>query len=216
MLYVSTLFHAYNTDQRILDTFELSEQLGINSILTSPPSLKYVEMYNKQRGGKLQAIVYINPLEDPAEAKLEVDQAIDKGACAISTHGGVTDKLVRDGKLEPLAQTLELIKGHGVPAGLGGHSLEVPKAAEEHGLGAEFYHKTFHHDRYWSATPEESRKEWCWYLPPSGDHDEYHDNMFCLNSDETAAFMATVKKPWIAFKVLAAGAIRPKHGFLMP
>jgi len=110
---------------------------------------------------------------------------------------------------------LELVKRHGVPAGLGGHSLEVPKAAEKNGLGAEFYHKTFHHDRYWSATPEDSRKEWCWYLPPPDepDHDAYHDNMFCLNSEETASFMATVNKPWIAFKVLAAGAIRPKQGF---
>jgi hypothetical protein len=25
--------------------------------------------------------------------------------------------------------------------------------------------------------------------------------------------MATVKRPWIAYKVLAAGAIRPKEGF---
>ena len=86
-------------------------------------------------------------------------------------------------------------------------------AAEKNGLGAEFYHKTFHHDRYWSATPEDSRQEWCWYKPQSSDHDEYHDNMFCLDSEATAAFMATVKKPWIAFKVLAAGAIKPQQGF---
>ncbi len=213
LLYVSHLFKQYNTDEKILDTFELAEQLGVNSILTSPPSLKYVEMFNQQRGGHLKAIVYIRPHKDLQAAQEEVNRAIDQGACAISTHGAESDKMVRDGDLDPLAKTLDLIKQHGVPAGVGGHSLETPMAVEKHDLGAEFYHKTFHHDRYWSATPEDSREEWCWYQPLSGDHDQYNDNMFCLDSEATAAFMATVNKPWIAFKVLAAGAIKPAQGF---
>jgi hypothetical protein len=37
--------------------------------------------------------------------------------------------------------------------------------------------------------------------------------MWCTQPEETAQFMATVKKPWIAFKVLAAGAIHPRDGF---
>ena len=37
--------------------------------------------------------------------------------------------------------------------------------------------------------------------------------MWCIDPQKTIAFMATVKKPWIAFKVLAAGAIHPRHGF---
>jgi hypothetical protein len=64
--------------------------------------------------------------------------------------------------------------------------------------------KTFHDDNYWSATPKAERP--ARGLPP-------HDNMWCINAQETAAFMATVKKPWIAFKVLAAGAIHPREGF---
>ena len=35
--------------------------------------------------------------------------------------------------------------------------------------------------------------------------------MWCLNPKETIAFMKTVNKPWIAFKVLAAGAIYPRQ-----
>ncbi|MCX8107582.1 MAG: hypothetical protein N3G20_02125, partial [Verrucomicrobiae bacterium] len=34
-----------------------------------------------------------------------------------------------------------------------------------------------------------------------------------LDPDRTIAFMQEVEKPWIAFKVLAAGAIRPESGF---
>ena len=37
--------------------------------------------------------------------------------------------------------------------------------------------------------------------------------MWCTRPEETAEFMKTVTKPWIAFKVLAAGAIHPREGF---
>ncbi len=33
------------------------------------------------------------------------------------------------------------------------------------------------------------------------------------NPEELAAFMENVKKPWIAFKVMAAGSIRPRMAF---
>jgi len=36
--------------------------------------------------------------------------------------------------------------------------------------------------------------------------------MFCHKHEQTIAFMEEVKVPWIAFKVLAAGAIDTKEG----
>ena len=39
-----------------------------------------------------------------------------------------------------------------------------------------------------------------------------HDNMFCHDHEQTVAFMQDVRVPWIAFKVLAAGAIPPEDG----
>ena len=213
LLYVSQLFKRYNTEERIFDTFALAEQCGVNAILTNPVALDHVVKYNQQRKGKLKPIVYVRPYPDAKQTKEEVSTVVDKGASAITTHGNVTDQWVRRGELEPIGRALDIIKQHGVPAGLGCHSLETPKASEKNSLGAEFYHKTFHIDRYWSATPEDSRKEWCWYEPTTGGHDDYNDNMFCLNAEETAEFMAGVKKPWIAFKVLAAGAIHPRVGF---
>ena len=70
-----------------------------------------------------------------------------------------------------------------------------------------------HSDRYWSATPEEYREDFCWEMPMASDRTGYHDNMFCLNPQETIDYMAKVKRPWVAFKVLAAGAIHPRDGF---
>ena len=37
--------------------------------------------------------------------------------------------------------------------------------------------------------------------------------MWCNNPEETVAFMEKVEKPWIAFKVMAAGAIPPRMAF---
>ena len=47
----------------------------------------------------------------------------------------------------------------------------------------------------------------------SPNYAEYHDNMFCHDPEKTAAFMQDVKVPWIAFKVMAAGAIPPEEAF---
>ena len=40
-----------------------------------------------------------------------------------------------------------------------------------------------------------------------------HDSVWAETPDDTVAFMRTVNKPWIAFKVLGAGAIHPREGF---
>ena len=40
-----------------------------------------------------------------------------------------------------------------------------------------------------------------------------YKNVFCENTQETIAFMESLPQPWIAFKILAAGAIEPQSGF---
>lgn len=45
------------------------------------------------------------------------------------------------------------------------------------------------------------------------DHNKFHDNIFCLYPDRTAEFVNNSKIPVMGFKVLAAGALRPKDGF---
>ena len=49
-----------------------------------------------------------------------------------------------------------------------------------------------------------------WSEQPDSPH---HDNMFCFQPQETIDFMNSLDEPWIAFKVLAAGAIQPQDGF---
>ncbi len=212
LMYVSNLLRAYNTREKVFDTLALGERSGITMIQIDPACMEVVEAYRKA-GGKLQVMVCIHPDTDESKVREEVHGLVDRGAVALYTHGEVSDRCTRGNDLKTLGRAIEIIKEAGVPAGIGSHSLETTIAAEHHGLGADYYVKTFHPDTYWSATPKEKREEWCWYGPRSLDHDGYHDNIFCLDPERTADFMRSVNKPWFAFKVMAAGALRPEIGF---
>ena len=99
---------------------------------------------------------------------------------------------------------MEIIKKNGLIAGCAAHSIEVPMALEKAGVEIDFYMKTLHKGDYWSATPKEVKPPFG--LPP-------YDNMWSIAPEKTIEFMKTCKKPWIAYKVLAAGAIHPRVGF---
>jgi hypothetical protein len=120
---------------------------------------------------------------------------------------------VRDGKVDELGKLIDYIRSKGYPAGLGAHAVQALIACDEAGIEPDFYVKTLHHDKYWSAHPVENRIPFSVDTEKSDDHDKFHDNMFCLFPDKTIDFMKNKKKPWIAFKVLAGGAIHPNEGF---
>jgi hypothetical protein len=213
LMYVSSLLRAYHTGPKVFETLRLAERSGVTMIQVDPACFGMIERYRKGHGGTIQAMVCVHPDADAAKTRDEIQGLVGRGAEALYTHGEVTDRLVRAGDLKTLGRAVELIKAAGVPAGVGSHSLETPIASEAHGLEPDYYVKTFHPDGYWSATPKGRREEWCWYNPRGGDHDSYNDNMFCIDPERTEAFMRSVARPWVAFKVMAAGAIRPEVGF---
>ena len=87
--------------------------------------------------------------------------------------------------------------------------MQVPKFCEKEQVPCDFYVKTLHSDNYPSATPKALRKDFMW----QNNDPVFYDNMWCIDPEETIAFMKSVTKPWIAFKVLAAGAIYPRDAF---
>jgi hypothetical protein len=148
--------------------------------------------------------------------KPQIETAIAKGADSLFLHGGYCDRLIQaaqPGSVEVVGRAIEFIRKQGFTAGLGSHALEVPQACDQGGVQPDYYFKTFHHDQYWSATPKDRRKRFCVDGPRYLDHNEFHDNIFCIDPEPTAEYMLDKKVPWIAFKVLAGGAIPPKSGF---
>ncbi len=152
-------------------------------------------------------IAQVHPKVDDLTSNIK--RAIDKGAVGAYVHGGLGDKWVKNGRVDLLGKCVSFIKENGVIAGIGGHSIEVPIACEKAGIEVDFYMKTLHHGNYWSATPKENRVKWS--VDSFGPDD--HDNIWSLFPEQTIEFMRNVDKPWIAYKVLAAGAIHPREGF---
>jgi hypothetical protein len=226
LLFVRNIAAAYLTERKQHDTLQMIEEAGVNAIVIDLMQQDILNKYRKERGGKIQAIVSVREdwgdWETPHLDKLmaQTMRIIDKGADLLYLHGSYCDRVVqaamekgRTGNLEVLGKALDLIRGQGYSAGLGAHALEVLKEGKKQGIKPDFYVKTFHHDRYWSATPKERRKPFCVDGPPSLDHNEFHDNIFCLDAEGTSEFMQGETVPWIGFKVLAAGAIKPESGF---
>ena len=212
LMYASSLFKAYNTEAKVFETLELAQACGVNTIQLDPACWDAVTKYNQGRSEKLQTMVCVPVIADKAKMDEAIKRQIDLGATLLYSHGGSTDNhMMSGGSIDAIAQLVDLIKAQGVPAGVGGHSLNMPIACEENNVDADYYVKTFHMDRYWSATPDDNRKEYDWMRGNASDHNANNDAMWCNNPEETAAFMETVEKPWVAFKVMAAGAIQPRH-----
>jgi len=196
LIYVSSLLRSYFTDEKVMETFELCEEVGINTAILrlDEHCIRIINNYWNNRGGKLQWVAQIKmTTTDPTgEAKM----AIDNGACGAFVHGGVADNYVANGRPDLLGKAVDFIKQNGAIAGVGGHSTATTVACEKAGLDVDFYMKTLHSHNYWSA-----------------DRQPDHDNIWSKTPEETAEFMKKVEKPWIAYKVMAAGAIHPRDGF---
>ncbi len=205
LLYLRELFKAYSTHDRIMDTLESAEQKGINTIITA--SSGYLNRYRRERGGRIQWIAQIHPREDDLTS--DISRAVDNGAVGAYVQGGIGDSFVKGRNVDLLAKAVEFIRKNGLLAGVGGHSAQVPIAVEKAQIKPDFYMKTLHRGDYWSATPKEERVD---FNVDSGSPYD-HDNIWSITPEKTIECMETVDRLWIAFRVLADGAIHPREGF---
>jgi hypothetical protein len=205
LLYLRDLFKAYATEERIMQTLQLAEESGVNAMISGASA--HLNKYRKERGGRIQWIAQVHP--KTTDVTTNIKHAIDQGAVGAYVQGGVGDSFVKGRRVDLLGEAVDFIKSNGLIAGIGGHSIEVPMAVEEAGIKPDFYMKTLHHENYWSATPREYRVDF--NVDSGSAHD--HDNIWSIAPEKAIDFMRNVSTPWIAFKVLAAGAIHPSEGF---
>jgi len=217
LIYVSPLVRSYFTDERILQSWFLAEQCGINTMSTWPTNrtLHLIKVY-RQRGGKIQWLGHVD-ISDPKEPYLSLQQCIDNGAVGIYIAGDAVERKVTDGRIDDLGKAINLIKRNKLIAGVACHMIRVPIVCEESGLDVDFYMKTLHMDNYWSATPKDQRTVNVRFGDPDfgtkSDFGHYHDNIWCIDAEESIAYMKNLPKPWIGFKVLAAGALEVADSF---
>ncbi|MDR2774398.1 MAG: DoxX family protein [Tannerella sp.] len=213
LIYAGSLFKAYNTEKKIIETLMLCEQAGINAINIGYPTMSTMVKYKKLTGSKIKVIVQVGIDEKNDDIYDNVTRAVDNGMDMIQLQGNWCDWLVRDGKFDVIAGLMDRIRKHGIVDGMGAHTIDSFIRCEEKGVIPDYYMKTMHHDNYWSAHPRENRKPFEVDGAQSNDHNQFHDNCFCPFPDRTVEFVNRVKIPVMGFKVLAAGAIHPEDGF---
>ena len=195
--YVSTLMRRYNTPAKIRETLELAESHGITAMNS------YVMDDNEQifehwkAGGKIKW--FAQATMDAANGFSQIQKAIDQGATAVHLNGNATEDLLGKGAFDKVGESLQFIKERKRIAGVAAHDLRVIVECEKRGYDVDFYQKTFHsHDYYTAPRPGENGALGAC------------DNSWCLDPQAVIEVMAKIKKPWIAFKVLAAGALQPR------
>jgi hypothetical protein len=214
LLYMNALASHYNTERKVIETLQECEACGINAIVLKNHNFKNMRLsrYWEEFGGTMKWIADVITTDIDKYEELLVEH-LELGASAVYLWGGSSDTWYFQKQPGKIIRAFEIMKKYKVPVGIGAHRLEPLVFCEKESLKPDFYIKTLHHDRYWSAHPKENRRYMEMFEKESPNHDRYHDNLFCHNAEETVAFMQTVRVPWIAFKVLAAGAIPPEEGF---
>jgi hypothetical protein len=198
--YVSALMRHYNTDAKIRETLEVGEAHGITAINTWVMQENSHIFNHWKAGGKMKWIAQVRL--DAGGGFSQIHKAIDEGAAGIHLTGDSAESLLKDGNFDKVGETVQLIKSRKRLAGVGAHDLRVIAECEKRKIDVDFYQKTFHSHDYFTA-------------PRPGETDALgaHDNSWCSDPQAVIDLMATVKKPWIAFKILAAGAVQPRAAF---
>jgi hypothetical protein len=205
LIYVSPLLKHYHTEAKVMETWALCEEHGINTMIAYGGDRHCVDLYRKyrKRGGKIQFLAQINP--DPGNLRGAIDEALEADAVGAFLVGNTGDLWAREHAVGRIADVVGLIKDAEIIAGVAGHELRTPRVCEAGKVEPDFYVKTLHDGSYWSKQR------------PGQDRDVIDnyaiDNYWCQEPEKVIGFMAQVARPWIAYKVLAAGAIHPKDGF---
>jgi hypothetical protein len=198
--YVSALMRHYNTDVKIRETIELAEAHGITAMNTWVMQ-ENSHLFNHWKcGGKMKWFAQVRL--DEGGGYSQIQKAVDEGAAGIHITGDTAESLLKQDKFEKVGETVQLIKSKKRLAGVAAHDLRVIVACEKAKLDVDFYQKTFHSLDYYTAP-----------RPDEKDAMGAHDNSWCNDPQAVIDVMANIKKPWIAFKILAAGAIQPRAAF---
>ncbi len=205
--YVYNLAKHYNTVDKILETMAIAEANGVNTLVihTAPGVMEFLQKYRNDHNGNIQWIICPTANIDDSmnDYRKQVQQIVEMGVDAIYLWGVRADQLASQGRIDLIEKAVQIAQEMGVPSGVGAHDLNVIQQCEKHGVDADFYVKTLHHHDYPTAPkPEELTKIYS-EIP----------GYWCNKPEEVISFMNGVSKPFIAYKVMAAGAIPPENAF---
>jgi hypothetical protein len=203
--YVSRLAAHYNTEPKVLETLALCEQHGINAqAIQSGGDFKRLIKKHREQGGKMHWIVGVETGgSQVGDYEFVASESLDCGAAALYLHGNASEKLFKAGQFDMIGKVIEAMHKTKLPVGVGCHDLAVVELCEKNKWPIDYYVKTFHHHRYGTAPRPDQIK---------GPYAEV-PGYWCKDPQAVIDLMKNCEKPWIAFKVMAAGAIQPRDAF---
>jgi len=189
----------YFTPERIVEFLLKCEQQGINTHQFSRPA----EMSNvfrelRERGSKMKFIC----LHAGGPESIPVKKVVrDTQPIAIAHHGGVTDRLFREGKSDQVHDFVKRVHEAGVLAGVSAHNPDCIKRIADEGWPVDFFMTCFY---YLTRTPEELEN-----MPPVVTA-EVSYAFFASDPMTMTKVIRQVDQPCLGFKILAAGRMCSK------
>jgi hypothetical protein len=184
----------WHTPEHVQELLKRAEQAGINTWQNSyaERTLQDLDRY-RDAGGKMNWLLLSRP--DWDEKPQLIDEVAKKKPIGIAPHGGLAEKLHRQGKLTVLTDLLKRIRDAGVLVGLSAHNPDLLALANDKGWDVDYFMCCL----YYLTRPKEEFKKLLGDDLPLGE--------IYLPSDPKRMFkiIQATKKPCLAYKVLAAG-----------
>ena len=180
----------YYTTQQIIEDLKQAEENGINTVLARADRhiMRTLNEYWNS-GGTIQWIAQTPKAKEYNDLSTYLDLIAQYKPIAIYHHGGTTDELYIEGKLDSLHDSLKQIRDLGCAVGIGTHDPHILKYC---------YSEDFDVDFYVCALYNHTR----------------HREMYLDDDREIAvATIQAIPLPIIAIKVLAAGRNEPIEAF---
>ena len=184
----------YFTDERVMNFLQHCEREGINTHQGGRPErMGPILRTMRQRGSRIKFIC----LHAGGQGKMPVDQVVkETRPIAIVHHGGVTDRLFRDGKKGEVHDFVKRVKDAGVLAGVSAHNPDCIKRVADEGWEVDLFMTCFY---YLTRTPEELDK-----MPPVVTT-QIGYTFFTSDPQAMTKVARQVDQPCLGFKILAAG-----------
>jgi len=184
----------YFTPERIVEFLWTCEREGINAHQFSrPEQMREVFQKLRERGSKMKFICLHSggPQHIPVEKVVQETQPI-----AIVHHGGVTDRLFREGKSRDVHDFVKRVKDAGVLAGVSAHNPDCIKQVADEGWQVDLFMICFY---YLTRTPEKLEKM------PLVVTVQIGYPFFSSDPIAMTKVIRQIDQPCLGFKILAAG-----------
>ena len=184
----------YFTPERIIEFLGNCERAGLNTHqFSDPEKMAPVIRTLQERGSKMKFIC----LYSSEERSTPIEQVVrNTGPIAIVHHGGVTDRLFRQGKSQSVRDFAKRVRDAGVLAGVSAHNPDCIKRIADEGWPADFFMTCFYH---LTRSHEDLEK-----MPPVVTLPIGY-SFFASDPLAMTQVARQVSQPCLGFKILAAG-----------